>query len=188
MYMNVFCSTAELTLAESKFALGKTEEALININKAIDIPMILSKEEHYSVRGNIYLILNKPTLALADFDEAIRLDPNFSGAYADRAVAKSNIAVEMKMVSNTIYGGVNGEHFSPVWVFPSKASKRSVQQLESAMADCDQAIKLSADFPYPFYIRGQIKKMTGQDGACYDLLKAKQMGFPVAEELMNGCK
>lgn len=190
-YVNGFIASMQISIAESKFALGQYEEALIEINKGIEIAPDLNefgKENYYNVRGNIFLALSKYQQALNDFDKCIHLNSSFSIAYVNRAVAKINLANKISMTSYSIRGGINNQTFNANWTLPLMASvKKSDANIISALTDCNKAIEIDSKLDYAFYIRGQIKKMLIYRDYCYDLLKAKELGYPVELELMNDC-
>jgi len=190
-YVNGFIASMQISIAESKFALGQYDEALIEINKGIEIaPDIkeFGKENYYNVRGNIFLALSKYQQALNDFDKCINLNSSFSIAYVNRAVAKINLANKISMTSYSIRGGINNQTFNANWTLPLKTSvKKSDANIISALTDCNKAIEIESKLDYAFYIRGQIKKMLIYGDYCYDLLKAKELGYPVELELINDC-
>lgn len=72
------------------------EAALNDYNQAISIGQ---KPEYFYNRGRVYMIQKKYDLAVNDNTAALALDPNFAGAYGNRAVAyghlgKSALAVD----------------------------------------------------------------------------------------------
>ena len=190
-YVSGFIASMQINIAESKFALEQYEEALIEINKGIEIAPNLKefgKENYYNVRGNIFLALGKYQQALNDFDNCIQLNSSFSIAYVNRAVARINLANKISMTSNSIRGGINNQTFNANWTLPIKTSvKKSDANIISALNDCNVAIDIDSKLDYAFYIRGQIKKYLNHGDYCYDLLKAKELGYPVEPELLNDC-
>ena len=63
--------------------LARYDEAIVAYNKAIAVdnnPLILTR------RGSIYRILGKQDLALADFQQAIKADPQYAEGYINRAL------------------------------------------------------------------------------------------------------
>ncbi|MFN6039697.1 MAG: tetratricopeptide repeat protein, partial [Bacteroidota bacterium] len=89
-FINGFIASNYYLTSASSFYLGKYEVALKSINEAIKIaPEIkeFGKENHYNLRGCIFLMLNKSEEALNDFNECVRLNPNFEFAYANKATA-----------------------------------------------------------------------------------------------------
>ncbi|NVK29233.1 MAG: tetratricopeptide repeat protein [Flavobacteriia bacterium] len=71
--------------------LGKEEEALRDINRAIEVRPNYIKG--FATRGQIKLAMGEYQSALDDINHAIRLDPNFNRAYALRAAAKEALGI-----------------------------------------------------------------------------------------------
>lgn len=191
-YANGFISSMQISIAESKFALKHYDEALAELNKGIEMAPHLKefgKENYYNVRGNIFLALGKYSLAWADFDKCIQINPSFSIAYINRAIAKVNLDNKVSMQSYAIRGGINNQSFNPNWRPPFNTSaKKSEAKLVAALLDCDKAIALDSKLDFAYYIRGQVKKLLADEAYCLDLLKAKDLGYGVEPELMSDCE
>jgi tetratricopeptide (TPR) repeat protein len=54
----------------------------------------------YNTQGNRYLELRQVKRAIADFDEAIRLDPKYAVAYGNRAIAYKLQGNKAKAISD----------------------------------------------------------------------------------------
>lgn len=191
-YVNGFVAGTELYLAQSYFALGQYGDAITAINKAIDIaPDLkeLGKETYYNVRGNIYLAQNNFQQAVKDFDKCIQLNPTFADAYANRSLAKINLAKQVRIKYYTI-SGTNNNAFRPNWTLPVKMkanSKEADANLTAAYGDSNKAIELDPQQELAYYLRGHLKRMLDLGGYCLDLAKAKQLGYTVEPELLAGC-
>lgn len=190
-YTDGFLASMQTSIAEIKFAQGKYDEALIEINKGIAIApeiKVLGKENYYNVRGNIFIALGKYHEAINDFDMCIKLNSNFSLAYVNRAVSKINLAKEFKMSATSISGGINDKSFTTKWALPNKISaKKSDTNILSALNDCNKAIDIDAKFDYAYYIRGHVKKILSSNDYCYDFLKSKELGYPLELPILNEC-
>ena len=191
-YVNAFISSMQISIAESKFALGKTDEALQEINKGIEIAPAINEiglENYYNVRGNILLALQQYQPAIADFNQCIQLNSKYAIAYVNRAVAKINLANKTTTTQYFIRGGIENQTFNANWTLPTIAKvKKTDINVISALTDCNKAIEIDGTLDYAYYIRGQVKKMLVYGDYCYDLLKAKELGYPVEPELLNNCK
>jgi tetratricopeptide (TPR) repeat protein len=180
------------SIAESKFSIGLYDEALIEINKGIEITPGIKfdeKEYYYNVRGNIFIALGKYQLAINDFDKCILLNPSFSLAYVNRAVATISLVNKTLMTSHSINGSISNQAFQANWTFPIKTSvKKSDRNIFLALTDCNKAIEIEPQLNFAYYIRGQIKKMLSYSDYCYDLIKAKELGYPLEIELLNTCE
>ena len=190
-YVNVFLASTQLSIAEIKFNQGRYDEALTAINKAIEmLPVIkdFDTEDYYFLRGNIFLALEKFEDASADFDKCISINSSKPAAYVYRAIAKVNTGEKTRITSYFIGGAVSNQAFSPHWNFPIKTTtKKTDNNIKSALADCNKAISLDPKLDYAYYVRSYIKKMLGYTDFCIDLIQAKELGYPVEAERMIEC-
>ena len=190
-YYISFGPIARMSLSESFFALGSYDKALKEINEAIKTaPAIkgFGMENFYQVRGIILLAKGEYKEAVTDFDKCIELDPQFALAYVNRAIAKMYASSGAPVRSYTVSGGLNNEAFNVNWTLPDKLSfKKSDQQVISALSDCESAIQLEPTLALAFYVSGRIKKTLGYSDSCYDLFKARNLGYEVENEFLTGC-
>ncbi len=186
-YVNGFIADTYLRIAKSKFALLQYDDAMQEINKGIAIAENY-KEGFYNFRGFIFIIQGKYQQAINDYDKCIQLNPSFPFAYVNRALAKYSNANQTKTTSFSIGAGISKPNYNPHWTFSSKTkANKSDLTIISALDDCNKAIELEPTFNYPYYIRGQLKKMLDMNDYCYDLLKAKNLGYPLESNLLNDC-
>jgi len=87
------------------FELRQTEtrKAIKNYEKAIQEKAArpnLMDADAYNTRGNRYLEQRQLKKAIADFDEAVRLDPKYAVAYGNRAIAYKLQGNKTKAISN----------------------------------------------------------------------------------------
>jgi tetratricopeptide (TPR) repeat protein len=184
-----FLSSMQVSIAEAKFMLGKYEEALTDINKAIEMLPVASKSfptgDLYNTQGSIFLALGKYQEALTGFNKCIELNPSFAPAYLNRAVARLNLSNKLKLTTVATDKYV----FNTRWMLPLKTSlKNTDDDLFAALSDCSKAINMNPDVDFAYYLRGRIKKMLEAGGQCDDFIKAKDLGYPVEPELMRGCR
>lgn len=146
------------------------------------------KENYFNERGNIFLALAKYNEALNDFEKCIQINPSFSLAYVNKAIAKINLANKIEMTTLSIKGGFNNQPFIPNWTLPLRTSiKKSDSNIISALEDCNKAIEIEPKSDFACYVRGQIKKMINKSDYCLDLLQAKELGYPVEMEVLIDC-
>ncbi|MDQ3110420.1 MAG: tetratricopeptide repeat protein [Bacteroidota bacterium] len=189
-YLSAFTVVSYLYIAQSRFALKQYSQALIDVNKGISIPPVMKEtqmEELYNVRGNIFIALGKNDSAIVDFDRCIVINPSFSAAYVNRAVAKINLSVKVQITSCVAVGGVD-QPCNANWIFPAKiAVNKNGAYITSALEDCNKAITSADKNGYAYYVRGQLKKMLGMENYCYDFKNANELGYPVGTALLKEC-
>jgi tetratricopeptide (TPR) repeat protein len=188
-YADWLIATNYNSMAECYFELGNYNEALQSINNAIyaNTTIKVEKEKWFNVRGNIYMALGYYTDAKKDFDTSIMVNSTFDLAYVNRAIALMNAPSKVKTTSISIGGNFTNKIFTPKWTIPVNSNKTS-NNVMLAIADCDRAIAISPSFGFAFYTRARINKSLGIVSFCRDFLRAKNLGFNVEPELMEGCK
>jgi tetratricopeptide (TPR) repeat protein len=96
----VTCATCgvpfELRQTETRKAIKNYEEA---IQEKAARPNLMDADA-YNTRGNRYLEQRQLKKAIADFDEAVRLDPKYTVAYGNRAIAYKQQGNKTKAISN----------------------------------------------------------------------------------------
>jgi tetratricopeptide (TPR) repeat protein len=114
--------------------------------------------------------------ALADYNQAIRLDPNYSAAYDNRgnvkrqkgdlngAMADINQAIRLNLKNATAY-------------FNRAKVKEKKGDLDGAIADFNQAISLKPTYSAAYRDRGEVKRKKGDiSGANADFNQALKLG------------
>ncbi len=190
-YLKGALADIHYSLAECKVNLDQYNEALIDINKALELlPDLkgLNKETYYNLRGYIYLMKGKYEQAISEFNQSISLNRNFTLAYVNRAVAKVSAAEKIKVTSYSIGGSLNSQPTSINWKLPMKSTAKSTDTaITSALFDCSAAIEIDNKLGFAYYIRGQIKQMLAHSDYCIDLLTAKTLNMTVEEDLLINC-
>jgi tetratricopeptide (TPR) repeat protein len=123
--------------------------------------------------------------ALADFNEAIRLDPNLALAYMnrgaiyasknefDKAIEDETKAIELKLAKtedqSTAYSN-------------RAAAYAGKGDFDKALADADEAIKIKPDSSKAYFIRGATRASKGDnEGAIADFQKVVELSKDSAE-------
>ena len=192
LYIKGLMAFMQITIAESKYYLGKNDEAIEAINKGLEMSPNLHdfpKTNYYEVRGNLYMDEGKYDLALADFNTCLQLDGNNSIVHISRAIAKVNLFRPMKVRKGFAGLQASTQTLSIGFTFPLNAALKSGSDLIlSAFTDCDLAIEADPKLAYGYYIRAQIKKMCTYPDFCSDFLKAYELGYPVEPEILKDCR
>jgi tetratricopeptide (TPR) repeat protein len=114
----------------------------------------------YFERAEVYRLLGEPDGALADCDQALRLQPALHQALGTRAWARSQKGdhagaladVEQALRCNPRYG----------WAYATRAEvQRARGQLDAAIADCTEAIRLEPRHARVWWTRGEAYRLKG---------------------------
>ncbi len=112
--------------------------------------------ETYFLRGNAKDELGLYHAAISDYDEAIRLKPNYAGAYNNRGHAKAALGeyfpaiADYDMTIRLKPDDVNA-------YFNRGIAKYALEQYEAAIADYTAGIRLKPDYAFAYYMRGHVK-------------------------------
>lgn len=165
------------------FEKGEYMEALLNLNKAIDIDPNYSAA--YYFRANIKDNFDDRHGAMKDYNTAIEKNPKFSEAF----FARGNI----KMKLQDYYGAIDdfssaiklNENFIEAYFNRGKA-KQYLQAFEDAINDCTKIIQINPKNYDAYYLRGTLKINFGDlKNGCLDLSKAGELGDLKAYELIR---
>ncbi|NMG22993.1 CHAT domain-containing tetratricopeptide repeat protein, partial [Brasilonema bromeliae] len=138
------------TVSDWKQAINSFSEALKQGNDSIKV---LNQKIVYLYRGNSYLYKKEYDRALADYNQAIKLDQNYAQAYNsrgisytnkkdyDRAIADYNQAIKLEPNSAQAYIGRG-------------VSYNNKKEYDRALADYNQAIKLEPNYAQAYNDRG----------------------------------
>ena len=190
-FVDGFIAANYYLMSASNFYLGKFEEALNSMNEAIKIaPDIkeFGRENHYNLRGCIFLMLDKSEEALNDFNECVRLNPNFEFAYANKAAAILCKDVVPELQNPPAQGGIGSEVFNPNWKIPlDKIKKKNKTEINEILSNCEKSASINKIFPMSFYLKGIAGRIIGDLEYCKDLLFAADLGYPVENALIKKC-
>ncbi|MCF6367021.1 MAG: tetratricopeptide repeat protein [Bacteroidales bacterium] len=179
--------------ANAKSELGKLDAAMKDYNLAIDL--MLNKESnkglhfYYSNRGITKGKLGDYDGAIADFDKALSITPEESGAYSNRGRAKmlkGDTEDAIKDFNTAI--SLDPKHFS---AYLNRAvAKQILKDFDGAIIDYTKTIELNPNSAEAYFSRGKLLIiMNKKTEACFDLNKAQELRHPLAEIFIeNYCK
>ena len=143
-------------------------------------------EEDYNKSGLAKSDLKDYKGAIADYNKAIEINPDFSEAYENRAKAKDKLKD---------YEGAIVDYSEVIILSPNNSYayyfrggvKSSLDDYRGAIADFTKAIEIDSKFGEAYYIRGLIKQryLNDKDSACLDFSKAGELGESEAYEIIK---
>jgi tetratricopeptide (TPR) repeat protein len=138
-------------------------QAAITVRPASSLPTNtpnLSTAEGRINSGNTHFQNNECNEAIADYTEAIKMQPDLAAAYSDRASAY----IEVKEYDKAIQDANQAVKLKPElpWAYAARASAyRNKGDLDHALADYEQLIKLQPDYAKAYLRRGEILEQRG---------------------------
>jgi len=114
--------------------------------------------------------------AMADYNEAIRLDPNYSAAYDNRGNVKRQKG-DLNGATADIDQAIRLNPKNAIAYFNRGKVKEAKGDLEGAIADFNHAISLNPKYAAAYKDRGNLKRKKGDlDGANADFSQALKLG------------
>lgn len=143
---------------------GRIEEAL-KIWRGIadafeEVDRDLSARAYFSV-GYLLIQQDKPEDAIAAYDEAVRLKPNFAGAYNDRGGAKNMLGRHEDAIADRNQAIRLKPDFAEAYSNRG-LTKNDLGRHEDAIIDYNQAIRLKPDLAEAYNNRGNAKGDLGR--------------------------
>lgn len=165
---------------------GKTDEALEDYTKAIEIHSGLDKATHHFNRGLIYADLDQHRKAVDDFTQALRISPNVADYFTHRGTAFFALS-DFKRAVADIDAALVLEPKNPDLYFRRALAYMQDGDNEIALADLNKAIELSPKPPAVFYMKRAIIKslMRNHEGAIQDITLAIHVEDSDAEEYFD---
>jgi tetratricopeptide (TPR) repeat protein len=114
--------------------------------------------------------------AMADYNEAIRLDPNYSAAYDNRGNVKRQKG-DLNGAMADINQAIRLNPKNAIAYFNRARVREKRGDLDGAIADFNQAISLKPNYPSAYRDRGEVKRKKGDiNGANADFSQALKLG------------
>ena len=117
--------------------------------------------ETYLLRGNEKYKLGDYKEAIADYTQAIRLNPDYALAYYNRGVAKNRLGQHLAAIADFDTAIRLKPDFADAY-YNRGGTKSRLGQHFAAIADFDTAIRLKPDYAYAYHSRGYAKNRLGQ--------------------------
>ena len=139
--------------------------------------------ENYFQRATFRIALGKYKEALADYDRAIELQPDYVEAYNNRGIAKSELGRDEAAVAD--YDEAIGLKSDLADAYSNRGNAKSeLGQHEAAVADYDEAIRLNPDLAAAYNNRGLAKQKLGE-AALADYNEAIRLNPDYADAYYN---
>ena len=172
-----------------KRAIWKTEEAIVDFNKAIDLDSNFS--DYYYARGISKCGLKKYEEAIADLNEAITLDPNDAKNYSGRGMVKKYLKLydeALKDYNQALLLDQNDINLNKDIIeiitqkikyypkdinlyFERANALYKLKNFKTALLDYNKAIELDPNNANIYYQRGLLQKDRWVYGQKYDAIK-----------------
>ena len=144
--------------------------------------------EEYSHRGNTYLKQNNFTQAISDYTKAIKINPNLAEAYNNRGNAYLKQNNFTQAISDYIEAIKINPNLADAYYHRGLAYVNQ-NNFTQAISDCTKAIKINPNLAEAYFYRGLVYNTAKEyDNAWIDVYKAKELGYTVNPEFLNGLK
>jgi tetratricopeptide (TPR) repeat protein len=175
------CQSSAVPLSEGDASAGST----VNIDS---LSTVIAQNPNdattYNVRGSAYGRAGRFKEAIADFDAAIKIKPDFYQAYANRALVERRINKDDLAFADYNQAIQINPSYAVAYVGRGNMYRQR-KQIDLALADFNKAISLDANDPRAYHNRGLIYQVEGQHvQAIDDFSKAISLA-PTAAEPFN---
>ena len=164
---------------------GEYDRALPDYEQAVKLK---PSAESYFNRGNAYLALAQYDHAIDDFTQALRLKGDFAPAYDNRCWARAVAATALGMLKQALADCNQAMRLSQgnAATFGSRAFIfLKMNQLDAAVSDYDDALRLDPKLAFALYGRG-LAKLKSEDAAGEaDIAAAKLLQANIAQQYLQ---
>lgn len=142
----------------------------------------------YGNRGNAWAALRDPAKAVADYTQALDLDPGFAMTWHNRGLVFAALGDWRRAIDDYDQALERDPAFGTAWGSRGVAW-RETGELERALGDLDRAIELEPDVARHYQNRANVRCALGQvDGAVEDRMAAIRLGHFDAELVQSVLK
>ena len=138
----------------AKLELGEFAEALVDLNKAIQLKPDYA--EAYHNRGVVKIRFNQPNEALVDLNKAIQLKPDYAEAYNSRGGAK----IQLKQFNKAITDFDKAIRINPNYAgaYSNRGGANLILgEYAEALIDLNEVIRLQPNFVLAYVNRAEAK-------------------------------
>jgi tetratricopeptide (TPR) repeat protein/V8-like Glu-specific endopeptidase len=153
--------------------------------KPPDVVATAPKPDDFLIKGNEKLNNKDFRGALADYSEAIKLDPNYVDAYNNRGLARSELGDKQGALAD--YNQALKINPNYAEAYGNRGNARSdLGDKQGAIADFNQALKINSNLAEAYYNRGVTRSDLGdKQGAIADYTQALKINSNYAEAYYN---
>jgi Flp pilus assembly protein TadD len=177
--------TADDYLAQAKALLNKKDSEQEVIRLSAQALAIRQSSEAYFYRAYAKSALGDKQGAIADYNQAIAINPRDSEAYYNRGNAKSDLGDKQGAIADYNQAIAIIPRFSEAYCLRGNA-KDDLGDKQGAIADFNQAIAINPKYSEAYFLRGTAKGDLGdKQGACSDYKMAASLGDQDAKQWLN---
>jgi len=165
-------TSADDYFAQAKALLGKMGREQEVIRLANQVLSIRQSGDAYFYRAYAKSDLGNKQGAVADYNQAIAINPQYAGSYYNRGLAKYALGDKQgAVIDYTQAIAVNPQHFK---AYSNRSGvRREIGDNPGAIADANQAIAINPQYAYAYMNRGNAKSALGdKQGAITDYNQA----------------
>lgn len=122
--------------------------------------------------------------AIIEFDKAVQTNPYYALAYYNRGLAKNSLGYYDEAIAD-IDKSIELKAGSAKTFLSRGMIKFNKHDFENALKDFNSVIVLETNNATAYYYSGYCKLYLNIKDACYDLIKAGELGEPKAKELLD---